>query len=447
MLSQRPSRRRLFRFIAITLFAALMLGAIFSRPQRAQQSPACAPAPSGMVAWYRAENNTNDSQGTNHGTLNGNTGFAAGRVGQAFTFDGDGDLVTVPDTPSLNPTGQITLQAWVYPTADSGGSDVVSVIATKETTSSSQFEIARRNTNACSNGTGIPSGNFAFYLDGITLPNQCSGWVDGGAFLPLNVWSHVALTYNGEEVEAYVNGANTRTIFTGSTLVTGTGLLRIGGRIDGRGFWAGLIDELSLYNRALTGTEISAIYNAGSAGVCPPIGAIGGRVLSSDSTGNGEIGGVTMTLSGSLDATTVTNEHGFYTFTNLPLGGTYTVTPTKTDHSFTPVSQTIAAFRDGEILDFTGGLVNYPISTRVTLADGTSVSGVLITLTGSETLTSTTGANGFAPSFIVRETITPSHRQAPTTSSAPQAAPTLTSRRNNKLISPQRAFTASPGAS
>src|SRR5438132_1222 len=64
----------------------------------------CDSAPAGMVSWWKAEGNANDSQGDNNGTIGGAT-FAPGEVGQAFSFDGVDDYVDAGNPASLNLTG------------------------------------------------------------------------------------------------------------------------------------------------------------------------------------------------------------------------------------------------------------------------------------------------------------------------------------------------------
>ena len=74
----------------------------------------CTPAPSGLVSWWGGDNNALDIIGTNNGALHGDATYAAGKVGQAFSFDGSGDYVSIPDQPSLNPTAAITVDAWIF---------------------------------------------------------------------------------------------------------------------------------------------------------------------------------------------------------------------------------------------------------------------------------------------------------------------------------------------
>jgi len=73
----------------------------------------CTLPPSEMVAWYPGEGNANDIQGNNNGTLQNGATFAAGKVGQAFSFDGVDDYVEVPNAANLNITGPLTIDVWV----------------------------------------------------------------------------------------------------------------------------------------------------------------------------------------------------------------------------------------------------------------------------------------------------------------------------------------------
>ncbi len=231
---------------------------------------ACTPPPADMVGWWPGDGSARDIQNARNGALQGGATFAPGLVGEAFSFNGASSDVAVTDAPALDPTQQITLDAWVFPTADAGPGDVVSMIVNKELDSSHvQYQIARRNMGVCTSGNGIPLGNFAFFLRGISLPDDCGGWVDGGAQLPLNNWSHIAVTYDGTIVNAYVNGALTRQISTSGPLTTTNGSLHIGAR-SSLANWAGLIDEVELFSRALSQAEVQSIFNAGTAGKCKP---------------------------------------------------------------------------------------------------------------------------------------------------------------------------------
>ena len=68
--------------------------------------------PPGLVGWWAGEGGGQDSAGGNDGALSGGVGFTSGIVGQAFSFDGEDDRVVVPATDNLNITGDITVHLW-----------------------------------------------------------------------------------------------------------------------------------------------------------------------------------------------------------------------------------------------------------------------------------------------------------------------------------------------
>src|SRR4051794_6296757 len=70
----------------------------------------CAPLPSGLVSWWRAEGNATDFAGSNSGTMYGGAGFTDGRVGTAFNFFGSNGHIRVPDRPNLRFTNALTVE-------------------------------------------------------------------------------------------------------------------------------------------------------------------------------------------------------------------------------------------------------------------------------------------------------------------------------------------------
>jgi hypothetical protein len=79
--------------------------------------------------------------------------------------------------------------------------------------------------------------------------------------VPSNAWSHLALTYDNSMLRLYVNGTQVGTRTTSGALLTSTGALRIGGNSIWGEFFAGRIDEVRIYNRALSTAEIQADMN------------------------------------------------------------------------------------------------------------------------------------------------------------------------------------------
>ncbi len=208
----------------------------------------------GLVAAYGFNEGTGtallDQTGTGHtGTIAGPTWTAQGRFGSALTFDGVNDWVTVNDANDLDFTTGLTVEAWVFPTASGGGSWRNVVIKER-----AGGEVYNLYANTDSNAPGM-------YVVPVSAPNQPFD-ARATAALALNTWTHLAATYDGTTLRLYVNGALAGSRAVASPLVTSTGVLRLGGNSVWGESFAGRIDEVRLYNRALTVAEIQADMNA-----------------------------------------------------------------------------------------------------------------------------------------------------------------------------------------
>jgi hypothetical protein len=80
--------------------------------------------------------------------------------------------------------------------------------------------------------------------------------VRGPSVLAANAWSHLAMTWDGTTERLYVNGTQVATNALGGDAVTSTGALRFGGNTVWGEWFAGAIDEVRIYNRALSAAEI-----------------------------------------------------------------------------------------------------------------------------------------------------------------------------------------------
>ena len=230
------------------LLGALMGLVLCSGQNVAHAAPVAAPP--GMVAWYRAENNALDSVGTNHGTVNSAT-YSAGKVGQAFSFNGTGN-VEIPSSNALNPTAQLTLEMWVR-TGNLVFDDRKLFVKDGEFSDRQYFLTI--NNKRFRPHIGLSTGQLVYFDSNTTLQS--------------NTWYHVAMTYDGESLKLYVNGVLDRQTAATGTIITTTQPLRIGGGAPNpayNNYLTGLVDEASVYNRALTQAEVLSIYNAGSDG-------------------------------------------------------------------------------------------------------------------------------------------------------------------------------------
>ena len=226
----------------------------------------CAPPPSGLVAWWPAEGNANDIVGTNNGALFGGASFAGGEVGQAFSFDGTNGYVQIPDSDALKPAN-VTIEAWVWLDPNLPSNNGGEQIVFKKNTSTAWFEGYSLSKTTINNGDGTYSDRFQFCVsragDQVAINSQ--------TIAQRGVWYHVGATYDGNQSILYINGVAEVSATPGFALDYDTDPVFIGTT----GTWApylgmfgGRIDEVSIYNRALSAAEIAAIYNSGSAGKC-----------------------------------------------------------------------------------------------------------------------------------------------------------------------------------
>jgi O-glycosyl hydrolase len=223
-----------------------------------------------------------DSSGSgNNGTVEGATRATSGKYGGALSFDGDGDMVTVPDAASLRLATAMTLQAWVQPSAST---DYTTVLL-KERAGGLAYALYGTD------GADKPPAGY-LNLGGSDVS------VTGTANLPLNAWTHLAVTYDGANLRLYVNATLTSTVAQTGNIISSTGALRIGGNAVWGEWFKGLIDEVRVYDTALTQAQIEADMNTpiGSGDGTPPIVKITGPEAGSDVTGT-----VTITATASDD--------------------------------------------------------------------------------------------------------------------------------------------------
>jgi len=227
--------------------------------------PTCAPAPPGLVGWWRGEGNATDSAGTNNAALHGGMSFAPGEAGQAFAFDGSSGYVEMAASPSLDvgAGAGLTFECWIKPAALADAQPIV------EWNSGPHAGLHLWISQPPPYGSGTGS----IYVNLIDTTGAIHTLSTGAGILNTNGFQHVALSYDKSSgmTALYYNGTLVALAWVGS-FSPQTGFdLYLGTRITDAPLVAfqGLMDEASLYNRALTAAEIQAIYKADGAGKCP----------------------------------------------------------------------------------------------------------------------------------------------------------------------------------
>lgn len=224
----------------------------------------CAQPYSGLISWWSGDGNANDSASANHGLEINGANYALGGVGETFSFDGIDDYLTIPDTTNLNPTSAVSITSWV------------------KLSNNNKYQIILSKFYAnYLNGAGDDS-----YLLGIN-PTGGIYWVVEtltGATLndnqtnssPVSIFNnkfhHVVGTYDGANMKIYFDGQLVQTLAASGDIQgsPATPVLIGGGSNLNANDWFtnGQLDEVTLYNVALSESQISDLYAAGDKGVC-----------------------------------------------------------------------------------------------------------------------------------------------------------------------------------
>ena len=212
----------------------------------------------GLAAHYPFDGDANDESGNgNHGTLTNMdpaTIWVAGKIGQAIDFDGKDDIVLVDNDPSLEPSPELTLSAWIRTPRGKWGDDWVISKDAKLGSLSNGYVLR----------TGEPEDEILFYVGGIK-PH--------GPDITTDEWLHVVGTYIANtRMAIFINAVefSERTSGVPSSIPYAGGKLGIGGLFDesqqlGFLYYSGMIDDVRIYNRLLSDFEIRDLYYMGSA--------------------------------------------------------------------------------------------------------------------------------------------------------------------------------------
>src|SRR5581483_8777573 len=247
-LAEKLSAQPLYTFFTF-IFAFAGLFPFWSSAQ------SCTPPPSGLVSWWPGNGNASDLTGGNNGTVQGTLTYATGKAGQAFSFNGVAGGGVVVGNPANLQLQNFTIEAWIQRTSAS------------QTSASAGGGIVF--------GYGSHGYQFGLLNNGVLFLSEPDvAAVSSAAQVTDLNWHHVGVSKTGGTVVFYVDGTaypaaafNQVFAFTTSAAI---GLLAD----RSADTFLGSIDEVDVFNRPLTATEMQAIYNGGDAGKCGVLPAI-----------------------------------------------------------------------------------------------------------------------------------------------------------------------------
>ena len=241
----------------------------------------CVAPPLDMVSWWPGDETTGatteDIVDTYHGTLIGDATFASGKVGNALSFDGVGDYVSIGNMGDFPVQG--TIDFWMK-------AEAVQNYRNPFTTNYNGVNAGIRFEEHSSHG-GFTNSFYAVVGDdtsdyGGHVFRYTASEPPYNNPMQANTWYHVALVWDttANNVKGYWDGVKA---FDASHNAWPTEMqdVAIGNGYSTDRYWDGLVDEVEIFNRALTAEEIQAIYAAGSAGKCkvepnqPPVADAG----------------------------------------------------------------------------------------------------------------------------------------------------------------------------
>jgi hypothetical protein len=203
-------------------------------------------AEANQVAFYPLEGNANDQSGNgNNGVAFGGVSYGTGRICMGASFDGATGNIRVPDSVSLRPS-KFTIAAWVKQ------------LKPLNPPFTRRGRIAEKG----------ESNSYYLYLN--ESAHLVFGFFDGlyhdlisASSLPVGAWQFVAGTYDGAALKIYVNGTFDASLQLFSSPRTTSDPLVIGWKYNGISddFFQGLLDEVRIYDEALSASQIQELYN------------------------------------------------------------------------------------------------------------------------------------------------------------------------------------------
>ncbi len=171
-----------------------------------------------------------------------------GKFGKALEFNGEKDFVQVPDNPNLLLLDGGTLMVWAYIKTTSGHASWPRIMI-------------KSNTNGGTNGYDFLFDRANGYAVRFCIGGACNSYTP----VPTDSWHHIAVTFDGKEINVYVDGSKTGNLAQPGPAINTTGSpLNIGNGVATDRPFQGIYDEIRIFNRALKQDEIKYQMNRGT---------------------------------------------------------------------------------------------------------------------------------------------------------------------------------------
>lgn len=217
----------------------------------------------GLVGWWPFNGNADDESGNgNNGTTNSAVMISDrfGTPDRALSFDGLTSLVTIPHSASLDITGSpLTISVWVYlPQFQENGRNNNFIYK-------ASYSSGPQGLRCWMNNIGGGSGCYMYMVDGDYSTATSTGF-DYTTEIGLGTWKHVLFTNDNTTLRSYVNGTQVHESPTNGTMIgVNSSPLYFGGpnspNSNTDGYYEGYMDDIGMWNRALTQQEVTALFN------------------------------------------------------------------------------------------------------------------------------------------------------------------------------------------
>lgn len=208
---------------------------------------------SGLVAYWRFEENGGDSTGDHLLTVGegtGNVSYSGGKIGLAMRQEGNPSSFRMPRAADIDFEKNFTLSVWAYREESVYDNDAVF--------DNGSLYIAKRDAPPWNSRMGVLLSSLDDKRTLDLVDNSSIGKP------PLHTWFHVAVFRRGTTIGIKVNNEGTATVDVSGMKLQGGSMVFIGQQQYGYP-WQGRLDELGIWNRALTFSEMTSLYNNGRA--------------------------------------------------------------------------------------------------------------------------------------------------------------------------------------